>query len=223
MRDVSRPISFGLFALVLLVFLLPFARVSCGKQVVVQATGYEVAFGKQVPAQPDSSGGKATWQGRPAQPDFLAIAILVAALVGMGLVRLKGRRGAYVRGIFSFHCMLLPLALYFDLIGKGGDHLQLLAGYWATVALLVLACVVNLIAIRFLPRAAPPGPGAGPTPGSESLFSAGNPGNAASCYRHDQEPRAVTRLGDGGNTRSQEPRRFGFRGRSSVGVSDCRP
>jgi hypothetical protein len=152
MKDASRPVSLGLFVLVLLCFLLPFARVSCSKQVVVQATGYQVAFGKEIPAQPDSTGGKETWQGRPAQPDFVAIACLVAALVGIGLVLVKGRRGAVVRAIFSGHCLLLFLALWAELEQRvGGARLQMLAGYWAALALLLAAFVINLLSIRRRP------------------------------------------------------------------------
>jgi hypothetical protein len=165
MKDVSRPISLSLFVLVLLCFLLPFARITCqgtnGRQeVVVQANGYEVAFGKTVPAQSDTTGGRHTWEGRPAQPDLIAIAILVAALVGIGLTMLKGRRGAVVRGIYSGHCLLLPLALWFELQGKGGQ-LHLLAGYWATIALFAAACIVNLVTIPSLPRAPTPPAGTG--------------------------------------------------------------
>ena len=157
MKDASRPVSLGLFVLVLLCFLLPFARISCGKQVVVQANGYEVAFGKEVPAQPDSTGGKQTWAGERAAPDFVAIALLVAILVGIGLVTIRGRRGAIVRAIYSGHCLLLPLALWVNLDERkgGGGGLQMLAGFWATLALFAAACVVNLLAIRRTPRAAP--------------------------------------------------------------------
>jgi hypothetical protein len=159
-KDASRPLSLGLFVLVLLCFLLPFARITCqgenGKQeVVVQANGYEVAFGKAIPAQPDTIGGKRTWEGRPAQPSFVAIAILTAALVGIGLAILKGRHGAVVRGIYSGHCTLLPVALWLELQGKGGQ-LHLLAGYWATIALFAVACIVNLAAIGHFPRASAP-------------------------------------------------------------------
>jgi hypothetical protein len=157
MNDASRPVSLGLFVLVLLCFLLPFARVSCDKQLVVQATGYQVAFGKEIPTQSDSTGGKKTWQGRPAEPDFVAIVWLVAVLVGIGLVVIRGRRGAIVRAIYSGHCLLLPLALWVNLDERkgGGGGLQMLAGFWATLALFAAACVVNLLAIRRTPRAAP--------------------------------------------------------------------
>ena len=155
MKDASRPISLGLFVLVLLCFLLPFARVSCDRQVVVQATGYEVAFGKEIPAQPDSTGGKKTWEGKPASPDFVAIAILVATLVGIGLVLVRGRRGATVRAIFCGHCLLLPLALWAELELRKSGQLQMLAGWWATLALFAVACVANLLAIRRMPRAGP--------------------------------------------------------------------
>jgi hypothetical protein len=159
MKDISRPVSLGLYVLVLLCFLLPFARITCqgkdGKQeVVVQANGYEVAFGKAVPAQSDTTGGRHTWEGRPAKPHYFAIAILLAALIGIGLVLIKGRRGALVRGIYSGHCLLLPLALWAELAGDGGQ-LHLLAGWWATMALFAAACITNLVAIRYLPRAAP--------------------------------------------------------------------
>jgi hypothetical protein len=151
-KDASRPVSLGLFVLVLLCFLLPFARISCDKQVVVQASGYEVAFGKEVPAQPDSTGGKETWKAVPAKPDFVAIVWLVAVLVGIGLVRVKGRRGAIVRAIYSSHCLLLPLALWVELslFREVHGQLRMLAGFWATPALFAATCVVNLLFIRRL-------------------------------------------------------------------------
>jgi hypothetical protein len=150
MKDASRPISLGLFVLVLLCFLLPFARVSCNKQVVVQASGYEVAFGKEIPAQPDSTGGKKTWESRPASPDFVAIACLIAGLVGIGLVLARGRRGAIVRAIFSWHCLLLVLVLWGELSMRVSARLTMLAGYWVVLALFGAACVVNLLFIRRL-------------------------------------------------------------------------
>lgn len=102
MKDASRPVSLGLFVLVLLCFLLPFARISCRteeggegrkaaiatREVVLQATGYEAAFGKKVPAESDAE----TWEPEARKPDFVAIAILVATLVGIGLVLVKGPR-----------------------------------------------------------------------------------------------------------------------------------
>jgi hypothetical protein len=150
MKDASRPISLGLFVFVLLCFLLPFARVSCNKQVVVQATGYQVAFGKEIPAQPDSTGGKKTWESRPAEPDFVAIACLIATLVGIGLVLVKGRRGAITRAIFSEHCVLLLLALWGELSLRVSARLTMLAGYWVALAVFGAACAVNLIFIRRL-------------------------------------------------------------------------
>ena len=150
MKDASRPLSLGLFVLVLLCFLLPFARISCNKQMVVQATGYEVAFGKEIPAQPDSTGGKQTWEGRPARPDLLAIFCLVATLVGIGLVMVKGRRGAIIRAIFSWHCLLLVLVLWGELSLRVSAQLKMLAGFWVTFVLFAAACAVNLLFIRRL-------------------------------------------------------------------------
>ena len=150
MKDASRPVSLGLFVLILFSFLLPFTGTYYDKRVDVE-TGYQVAF----------------------EPDVVAIACLVAALVGVGLVMVKGRRGAVVRAIYSGHCILLPLAFEgerelrnFGAMFFGGGDLRMLAGLWVTLALFGAACVVNLIAIRHLPRApAPPveaGTGVGP-------------------------------------------------------------
>ena len=158
MKDASRPISLGLFLLVLLCFLLPFARISCDKQLVVQANGYEVAFGKGIPAQPDSSGGRRTWESRPATPDFVAIACLIATVVGIGLVLVRRRRGAIIRAIFSWHCLLLLLVLWGELSMRVSAQLTMLAGYWASLALFGAACVVNLLFIHRL-RSEPSGGG----------------------------------------------------------------
>lgn len=160
MKDASRPVSLGLFVLMLLCFFLPFARVSCNKQVVVQANGYEVAFGKEIPAQPDSTGGKETWAAQRAGPDLVGIACLVAILIGIWLVRLRGRRGAIVRAIYSGLCLLPFPALWVKLQIRTGPfaQLQMLAGFWVTLALFATACVVNLLFIRRL-RSEPSGGG----------------------------------------------------------------
>jgi hypothetical protein len=157
-KDTSRPVSLGLFVLILLCFLLPFARISCNNQRVVQATGYEVAFGKEINAQPDTTGGRASWQERAATPDFVAIACLVATLVGIGLVLIKGRRGAIARAIFSEHCVLFVLALWGEIwvrVSSNSAQLKMLAGFWVTLALFAAACVANLLAIRRGPRSVP--------------------------------------------------------------------
>ncbi len=167
MKDASRPISLGLYVLVLLCFLLPLARMS-GCHNTVQVTGYQLALGKGVPAKPDTASGKAAPQGRLAHPDFVAIAVLVAALVGIWLTRLRGRHGARVRSVYSGHCLLLPLALWIDLLSKEEGTVRLLAGYWATVALFGAAFIVNFIAIWILPRATPPAPETAPPAVSRS-------------------------------------------------------
>ena len=158
MKDASRSVSLGLFVLVLLCFLQPFARISCGRSEVVKATGYEVAFGKEIQAQPDTTGGKESWKERPAEPDVVAIACLVAALVGIGLVLAKERRGAIARAILSGHGLLLLIALWAELryrVRQNSATLQMLAGYWAALALFVAAGVVNLLSVRRKPHPNP--------------------------------------------------------------------
>jgi hypothetical protein len=166
MRNISRPISLSLYVLVLLCFLLPFARVSCSSsetkngvetkkvETIFQANGYEIAFGKRIP----EVNGE-TWEPEARRPDFLAIALLVATLVGVGMVLIRGRRGAIVRALYSEHCLLLAVALWARLVLRvdhNGGALTMLAGYWVTLALFAVAVVVNFIAIWFLPRTAPP-------------------------------------------------------------------
>ncbi len=151
MKDVGRSVSLGLFVLILLCFMLPFARISCGEAQVVKATGYEVAFGKTIPAQTDSTGGRPRWNERAAEVDVVAIACLIAAVVGLGLSLVRGRRGAIARVILSYHGFLLLLALWGELayrVRQNGAQLQMLAGYWAALALFVVACLANLPATR---------------------------------------------------------------------------
>ncbi len=166
MRDFSRPVSLGLFVLVLLCFLLPFARVSCSSsdtkngaetrtvETVVQATGYEVAFGKRIAASEDES-----WEAEARKPDFVAIAAVFATLVGIGLVLVRGRRGAIARAILSGHGLLLLLALWGELSCRvrpnDSAQLQMLGGYWVAFALFLVAGLANLLAIRRAPRAGP--------------------------------------------------------------------
>ena len=151
MKDASRSVSLGLFVLVLLCFLLPFSRISCGKSEVVKATGYDVAFGKEIQVQPDTTGGRESWKARPAEPDVVAIAGLVAALVGIGLVLVRERRGAIARAILSGHGLVLLIALWAELryrVHQNSAQLQMLAGYWAALVLFAVAGVVNLLFIR---------------------------------------------------------------------------
>jgi hypothetical protein len=148
MEIIRRPVSTGLYLLVFLAFLLPFGRISCGDKVLVQATGYEVAHGKAF-AVPSGEGGKETRE-RQRETDYVAIAVLVGAAVGVGLTFLRGRTGAIAHAVYGGHAVLLPLALWGELyyrVHSNSGTLTLLAGYWVTLLLFTLAAVANFTAI----------------------------------------------------------------------------
>jgi len=147
MRDAGRFVSLGLFVLVFACFALPFARISCDRKEVVTASGYEVAFGKEFETPTGSEGGTET---REAEPDYVAIGCLVVAAVGVGLVLVRGRRGALARVHLGWHGLLLVLALWAELwyrVRASSAVLQMLAGYWAVLALFAASVVVNLFPI----------------------------------------------------------------------------
>lgn len=148
MKDASRPVSFGLFVLVLFCFLLPFARVSCNNEEVARASGYEVAFGKTIAVRPDPSSDV---ESIPTGLDVVAIVCLAAAGVGVVLALVGGRRGAVARAILSGHGMLFLFLLRVALRNRAQENdvvLQMLVGYWAALALFFAAGVVNLLSLR---------------------------------------------------------------------------
>jgi hypothetical protein len=153
MRDASRPVSFGLFVLVLFCFMLPFARISCNNEEVSRATGYEVAFGTEIEARPNPSRDV---ESIPTGLDVVAIACLATAGVGIGLTLVRGRRGAVARAILSGHGMLFLLLLRVALRNRAQENgvvLQMLAGYWAALALFFAVGVANLFSLRRQPGA----------------------------------------------------------------------
>jgi len=154
MKGAGRPVSLGLFVLVLLCFLLPFARISCNNEEVARASGYEVAFGTKIEVRPDP---KSDVESIPTGLDVVAIACLAAAAVGVGLVFVKGRRGAVARAILSGHGLLLLFLLQVELRNQAHENhvaAQMLAGYWTALALFFAAGVANLLSFR---RRARPG------------------------------------------------------------------
>ncbi len=152
MRDASRPVSFGLFVLVLFCFLLPFARISCNNEEVARASGYEVAFGTEIEVRADPSDVRTI----PTGLNAIAVACLAAAGVGIGLALVGGRRGGLARAILSGHGMLFLVLLRVALRNRAQENgvvLQLLAGYWAALVLFFAAGVANLLSLRRQPRA----------------------------------------------------------------------
>jgi hypothetical protein len=152
MRDASRPVSFGLFVLILFCFLLPFARISCSDEEVARASGYEVAFGTEIDVRPEPNSDA---RSIPTGLDVVAIACLATAVVGMGLTLVRGRRGAVARAILSGHGILFLFLLRVALRNRAQENgvvLQVLAGYWAALALFFAVGVINLLSFRRRPR-----------------------------------------------------------------------
>ncbi len=101
-----RRFSAGLFALLLLVFALPFVRLTCGGDEVARFSGYELAVGKTV--ETSSTGGH---EQRTVRPNFLAILVIATAIAGLSLCVMSDRAGAVARTVASGIGILLLFVL----------------------------------------------------------------------------------------------------------------
>jgi hypothetical protein len=143
---VNRKISIALFVLAAILFLLPFADLSCSGTKVVSVTGVDLVIGKQV--DNSSYGGSSSENAIDPQP--LAIVALVAAVAGVvsGFI---WKRKAIARVILGVAGAALLIALKFKLDGdisrEGQGYLQISYqfGYWAAIIVFVAAAAVNFL------------------------------------------------------------------------------
>jgi hypothetical protein len=135
---VTRRTSSTLFLAAILAFGLPFGMVSSCDGEQVRFTGVQLATFN---VRPDRPQGGTLNREVEHNGSLLAIAVLVTALVGVGIA-VSGRRGGGV-------CASLALA-FMQLLGwailatsdGGGD---LFAGFWLALAALAAAAVLHLV------------------------------------------------------------------------------
>lgn len=161
------PYRIGAITLALICFLLPFVRVSCNKQPMMEITGLELAVGQEIRAldftRSLSDSLMSDWQGGKPEDKTkkndeidlqwqvtVSAGLLVLAL--LLVVFLRTRRSALIGAI----CCLLALAalgaFYFDTEAKGEEKVfgfivsyRLLAAYWFSLAFMLMAAVLGFL------------------------------------------------------------------------------
>lgn len=144
----TRSIAGTAFAGVILALLLPFGSVySCDTDEEVNFTGIQLATA-QVPPDPDNAGDLSSKVESDAT--FLALAVLVAAIVGVGLAVAGRRGGGYCA---AAGLLALQIFLWVGLVAWEGTF-DVYEGFGLALASFALAGVVQLVAAARMRRSA---------------------------------------------------------------------
>lgn len=131
------------FAVILLLFLMPFISVSCNQQPLITLSGLDLASGKSVEIKEPFTGKIKKVENHP---EPLAIIAFAAAAIGLALTLTKGR----ISNLFSVVCgatgflalLLLKVKVDADVLkqGQGAFSADYRFGFW--VALLLFAAIL---------------------------------------------------------------------------------
>lgn len=143
--NTKRLSGFPLLA-VLALFAMPFVTVSCEGLEIARVTGYDMVFGGEVSADEGLFGSEAAGESEPVDVEPMAIAAIVAAVVGLVLA-FTGQSKMLVAGVSAIGLVALLV-----LFGQNQSELSQLAdesdglmsasfgvGFWGAVAAFALA------------------------------------------------------------------------------------
>lgn len=154
LQSSGRYISLSTFLLILLCFLLPFLRITCSGQEILNLSGYELAFGatKTIDTGWDSRTEK-------AEPVVSALVCLIAAIVGAGLTFVSGKSGSLMRLIAAAIGFILLCIVPVEVRAKMGSRsagadigVKLGVGWIVTSLLFIGAAVVSILSLATRPR-----------------------------------------------------------------------
>jgi hypothetical protein len=163
---VNRKISLGLFVAAIVLFLLPWANLSCSGTPVATFTGLDIVTGKNYDA-PSSFG--ATSSDR-ADSEPLAVGALAAAVAG-AIAALVWKKAGIARVVLGVAGVVLLAALKIKLDGdiskqgQGMVQISYQVGYWLTIVAFAGAAAASLfkreIALKLgtVPEESKPGTG----------------------------------------------------------------
>jgi hypothetical protein len=164
MEGATRKLSPVVFVLALICFFLPFVTFSCQGQRVATFSGMQLVTGTTL-QQPQAFGPP---QQQKIDPEPLALLAALAALAGLAVSFLRGKRGAIPPAIAGGLGVVFMLALKSKLDGdvlrqgQGAIQVSYEAGFYAAVILFVGALLINGYALVQgsglsvpLPRGAP--------------------------------------------------------------------
>jgi phosphatidylserine synthase len=145
MQDTLKKFSPAIFGIAIVCFLLPWVNFSCQGQHVATFTGLELVTGTTIQQQ----GTFGQSQNKKANPEPLAIAVLLLTVLGLALSFQKGGKASLIPTIVG----ALTLILLFLLKSKietdaanqsqGAIHTEYAIGFWLALIASVLAIVLN--------------------------------------------------------------------------------
>ena len=141
-----REITVSKFALIILLFMMPFLAVSCDGKPVMKISGAELVSGKSVETKEPFS-GRVKVQEIDSEP--YAIAALVVSVFGLTLLLIKGRISiisSTICGVVGFlSLLLLKSKIESDILkeGQGVFSADFQAAFWLALLLFAAIAAVN--------------------------------------------------------------------------------
>lgn len=135
MKEKTKPISVGIFALIILMFFLPFATVSCQGSEIAQLSGFDLAFGTEV---------QAGFNTQKTEPAAALIIVLLCAAAGIFLVAI-GKFSLVIplaTSLLGFICMMIFRSQILKKMATGGLSIKFEGGFWMTTILLLISSAV---------------------------------------------------------------------------------
>jgi hypothetical protein len=144
MKDTLKTFSPAIFGIAILCFLLPWVNFSCQGQHVATFTGLELVTGTTIQQQ----GTFGQSQNKKADPEPLAIAVLLLTVLGLALSFLKGGKASLILAIVGaltfIMLFLLKSKIEADAANQsqGAIHTEYAIGFW--LALIASASAIAL-------------------------------------------------------------------------------
>lgn len=143
----AKKFSPGIFALIIILFFLPFVAVTCSGQHVTTLSGIQVVTGTTV-SDPSAFGQTASAQKVGGEP--MAIVAFILPFIGLGLSFLKSRKSsiapAIIGGLGAASILLIKARIDDEVFKQGQGMLQTeyQIGFWLIFWGYILATALNI-------------------------------------------------------------------------------
>jgi hypothetical protein len=139
-----RTIILALFVITIIFFFLPWISISCQGTTIVDMSGFDMVFGKDISSSIFGSSSIDRVYSEPLTTDILCVAILgiIASIV-------KWKRAFILRVILGIAGVALLIVLKFKINnqvaeeGRGMIQIKYLAGYWLTLVIFAIIAVLS--------------------------------------------------------------------------------
>jgi hypothetical protein len=166
LAKILRP---GAFLLALACFILPFMRVSCNNQMIMEPKGYQLAFGQEKQKRDTTKTTHATKEEKSSDVDIKMQPLVLGALIALALGLIISLMGFKFSNIAQFILGLAALSLFIyffidhkhqmnmedappnaggkSLLGDNGMKIDVifLYGYWMAIGFTALSMILALL------------------------------------------------------------------------------